>query len=310
MPLILPKVAIDRWRGGKAASAGVPTLFLSTTKSGLFTSTWKGAGTLVFDWGDGSAPESFVLTSSGVVCSHTYPDATEKPITITGDLLGVTYLSAPSSGLTNDISEIAKLRSLTYLSSYNTGVTGNISSLTGMSLTYLFLATTGVTGDISALTGMSLTNLYLYNTGVTGDISALTGMSLTNLNLFNTGVTGDISALTGMSLTNLHLFNTGVTGDISALTGMSLTYLHLGDTGVGCDGTPFTALTGCNIQIQNCNWSSTEVDAYLIAAAAAGHNGCSINIGGNNAARTSASDAALAWLVNPAEGNNTITVNE
>jgi len=268
----------------------VPTVTLTTTKNGLFSATVEGSGFLTFDYSEGS-PQTLELTSGGVVFSHTYSTADEKEIKITGALFGVTYFSASSTELTNDIAEFAKFTSLKVLS----------------------IGNTGVTGDIAALTGMPLTSLYLYSTSVTGDIAALTGMLLKALYLSNTGATGDIAALIGMPLVTLHLGNTGVTGDIAALTGMPLTTLYLYGTNVGCNGTAISALTGCNIQLQNCSWvddggDGNETDNYLIVAAAAGHSGCSINIGGNNVARTSASDAALGALI--AAGNMPIDVNE
>ena len=57
-----------------------------------------------------------------------------------------------------------------------------------------------------------------------------------------------------------------------------------------------------SIDIQDCALTSTMVDNALIAFAGGSFTGNLINVGGTNAARTSASDAALATLL--AAGNS------
>jgi hypothetical protein len=274
----------------QSESPDVPTATLSTTKSGTFSATLRGTGTVTFDYSEGS-PQTLELTLGGVTFSHTYSSADEKEITITGALSEVTYIAINDMDLTNDLSEFSKFRSLDNL----------------------YLPSNDLKGDISALTGLPLVflNLY-YNQNITGDISALTGMSLYYLHLINTDVSGDISSLIGMPLTTLRLANINVSGDISALNGMLLDYCILYNTNIGCNGTAITALDGCDIRLQDCGWADdggdgNETDNYLIVAAAAGHTDCTINIAGNNVARTSASDAALAALI---VDGNIVTVNE
>jgi len=61
------------------------------------------------------------------------------------------------------------------------------------------------------------------------------------------------------------------------------------------------------IRFDGSNWTSTMVDNALIAMAGGPVYNTTINLGGNNAARTSASDSAKATLL--ANGCS-ITVNE
>lgn len=90
---------------------------------------------------------------------------------------------------------------------------------------------------------------------------------------------------------------------------------HLG-TLAGSFLTAFTRVTFDNIVAwnlietffsQDCGWSSVMVDNCLISLANGGTTGQNINIGGNNASRTAASNSAMITLL---AAGNTITVNE
>jgi hypothetical protein len=137
-----------------------------TTKVGMFSSTWKGSGTLYFNPGDGGPIEPLVLTTGGVNWDHAYPSAGSKTIKITGDLGGVTYLAATNQNIVNKLSYIvADLTSLVTLSIYNNSLTGDISAIAGLTnLVNLYISGSSLTGDISAIAGLTnLVNLYLYN---------------------------------------------------------------------------------------------------------------------------------------------------
>ena len=149
-----------------------------------------------------------------------------------------------------------------------------------------------VEGDCASLSALStLVRLYLYDTSSTGDTSELT--SLTSLQRLRvdgaTGFTGDIA-------------------DFAPLT--ALTYLNVSGSGI----TDYTqgalpAWAGCDIDISDLGLTSVEVDDFLIDLEDGGGNGDNgtLNIGGSNAARTSASDTAKANLLTDGW---TITVNE
>jgi hypothetical protein len=137
------------------------------------------------------------------------------------------------------------------------------------------------------------------------------GLNLTSLVLTSSAVTGDVSAWSVKDdFTYLDLHGNNLTGDISALITMtSLTYLDLSDNGV----MSFDSSTAWAGHDHDCNFSdafivvdSTSVDNALIALSGGDFSGRTINLGGSNPARTSASDAALAIL----EANNTVIVNE
>ena len=264
---------------------------------------------VLVDWGDGTTTAVSYTGSTYQYYTKTYASAGAYTIRIIGSVKSLRLIDAR---LAMSITGMA----LTYLYLVNTGssVTGVI---TGMALTYLLLINTGssVTGVI---TGMALTFLYLYNTGssVTG---VITGMALTYLLLANTGssVTG---VITGMALTFLYLGSTGssVTG---VITGMALTYLLLGNTESSVTGALNSASRLAREYIITTNditlpdnriyetWgleamriemgtklTSTQTDATLIRLAAATISGANKTYYIKGAARTSASDAAVATL--------------
>jgi len=111
--------------------------------------------------------------------------------------------------------------------------------------------------------------------------------NLVTLNFPNTNVTGDIGELRALtSLAKLYAYN---------LSGTSYSQGVLPDSWK-------------DIRVDNNGWSSTEVDNFIIDLDTPGRvaNG-TLTIDGTNAARTSASDDALAHLV--AKGW-TVNVNE
>jgi hypothetical protein len=130
--------------------------------------------------------------------------------------------------------------------------------------------------------------------------------SITLVNQSN--FTGDSSTLADLTaLTYLNINTTGITVDLADIAGLSsLTYMRLnGHTGSFTD-TALPALNGVNEYVHDLGLSGTEVDNYLIRKAAAGKTGGVVYIAGTNAARSSASDAAVTTLT----GNGvTVTAN-
>ena len=142
------------------------TATIVTTKVGTFSSTWKGSGTLYIDPGDGGPVEPLVLTASFVAWNHDYPAAGSKTIRITGDLSGVTYLSAQNNSITNSLREIVfGMFNLGTLYLFNNLISSDISEISGLSnLIILNIRTNSIFGDISAVSGLSnLTTLTIYS---------------------------------------------------------------------------------------------------------------------------------------------------
>jgi Leucine-rich repeat (LRR) protein len=142
------------------------TSTIVTTKVGTFSSTWKGSGTLYFDPGDGGPIEPLVLTTGGVAWNHAYPSPGSKTISISGDLIGITYLLAQTQNIVNSLGEI-------------------VSALTN--LASLYISSNPITGTLSVISGFSgLINLYLSNSSINGNLSSLSGLiNLSNVSLPN-----------------------------------------------------------------------------------------------------------------------------
>jgi len=276
------------------------------------------AGTAIrLHWGDGNF-DDLVCDSALKTLTHDYAGVGAYEIGISGDidrllqlqcfsqafisgdianlsaLTSLTYLYLGITSVDGDIANLGALTSLTALILHYTSVDGDIANLSALtSLTLLSLSTTSVTGNIANLSALtSLTHLYLFTTGVTGDIANLGALtSLTRLSLYSTSVTGDIANLSALtSLTRLYLYTTGVTGDIANLSALtSLTLLYLNNTSVTYS--TFVHPAGwkdCNIQCQDCAWSTGEVDQIMIDhdAITVGAYTSNLTINGTNAART------------------------
>lgn len=120
-----------------------------------------------------------------------------------------------------------------------------------------------------------------------GDFREL--VQLEQLAIYGNTITGNLNELSTLSnIVNLYAF------------GLDLTYT----TPIG--GWP--ALSGFDIRIYSCGFSSTEIDALINDPADAGWANGNYNIAGSNASRTSASDGGVFILV--ITNNVTLTVNE
>ena len=225
-----------------AGSALIPTATIVTTKVGTFSSTWKGSGTLYFDPGDGGSVEPLVLTTGGVNWDHEYLSAGNKIITITGDLGGVTYLSAASQGIINNISEIvSNLESLNFLRLNSNSLTGNLSS-------------------IKRLTG--LVNCYVHSNFLTGNIASVSELvNIQVLFIARNQLIGDLSNLSD-------LINLSYAGMYS--NSFSFTY------------TIFPPWSGDIYYFNSCVSTSQEVGDLILAAANGGMNNCTYELSGTN----------------------------
>jgi len=228
--------------------------------------------------------------------------------TVCGDIssisnkIGLETLLIENTEVTGDLSDLSALTSLSTVYLWGTNIIGNISALSALTqLIDVVIAGTGITGDIAVFAGKTLLmQLAIYDCSVYGNISSIAGLtSLLSIDFSNTGVEGDIAGFTSFSnLIYLISYNSSITGnlaDIASLT--SLVYLWLSDTSLTYTTTSLPAWAGNDIELTSCGFSSAEVDNILIdLASGCGANG-RLNLGGTNAARTSASDAALATLI-------------
>jgi hypothetical protein len=222
---------------------------------------------VVIYWGDGDSDE-IVGTGADQNLTHNYAGAGTWHCTVTGDLDDVLEWYYSDAKILSSTSEVTKFTNL------------EIITDTGADALY------GLMSDIYDVRA-TLESITLVNqSNFTGDSSTLADLTaLTYLNINTTGITVDLADIAGLS---------------------SLTYMRLnGHTGSFTD-TALPALNGVNEYVHDLGLSGTEVDNYLIRKAAAGKTGGVVYIAGTNAARSSASDAAVTTLT----GNGvTVTAN-
>jgi len=269
------------------------------------TSAYAGVGTYYF-------------SVTGDALDLTYIDISAQ-VFVSGDvsswsaLTNLTYLRCNSTSVSGDVSSWSALTNLTHLRCYSTSVSGDVSSWSALTnLTLLYCSFTSVSGDVSGWSALTnLTLLYCHSTSVSGDVSGWSALTnLTYLYCNSTSVSGDVSSWSALTnLTHLYCSSTSVSGDVSSWSALTnLTYLYCSSTSVEFNGTTAWTMTGA-ISLYSNGWTSTMVDNSLAAFAATPLTGCTIDVSGTNAARTAASDADKAIIINPAN-SNTLTVNE
>lgn len=201
-----------------------------------------------------------------------------------------------------------KFGDLTDLSiSYNDNITGDISNINQDLAGVLSLVEVDqLTGDINDLS-KSVTSLYL--NGISGIYGSINDLSedINSLLIRDCGeIIGSIDNLSFVD-TYLYLRNESeITGNISSLSTSLETMYFISMPGVDITTGIMPAWENANMYLQGA-FSSVEVDGFLNAyASPAGTGTASINLAGDNEARTAASDAAVATL----EGKNkTVTTN-
>ena len=291
--------------------------------------------TLTIDWGDGSEDSYSGNGASSVTVTHTYAGAGSYDIKFKDDYLSLTYLNCNSNSLTGDVSSWSALVNLTYLNCYNNSLTGDVSSWYALTnLTYLICSSNSLTGDVSSWSALtSLTYLDCNANSLTGDVSGWSALTnLTDLRCYNNPITGDISSWSALTnLTHLYCYVCSLTGDISSWSALvNLERLYIWRNSFTGDVSSWSAMT--NIERIYCydnllyfdtvtNWlalnmgaacrfddnsmSSTQVDNALNSFANGPFLNTTINLGPNNAVRTSTSDAAVTTLI--ANGCTVIT---
>src|SRR3990167_1744696 len=284
---------------------------ITLTSSANPTITMQGIGIITIDWGD-STTSNHTLIGSDVAVSHTYTYNLVRNVIIYNATRITKFLTTSNCNWSFTMESLP--RRLTYYYNYGSNTTsGSISSLpTGLTYYYNYGSNT-TSGSISSLpTGLITYLNYGLNT-TSGSISSLPTGLITYLNSGSNTTSGSISSLPD-GLT--YYYNSGLnttSGLISALPA-GLTYYY--NTGSNTVADYTAGRTWANNQqyflslptVGN-GLSSTEVDNLLIdlANVVTWTGNKVINIAGNNAARTSASDAAKATLLGKGV---TVTVNE
>ncbi len=158
-------------------------------------------------------------------------------------------------------------------------------------------------GDLNDLTKVDLSN---YGYSVYFDIGQIADLiNLTTLQLRgNNELQGDISLIKNMvKLTSCQLYQSALKGDLSVLANLPANALYIYAYGLTGGTITYTSTTlkswnNTILRLQDNNLTASEVDQILIDLAAASVSGSTsqVRLDGSNAARTSASDAAVSTL--------------
>jgi len=242
------------------------------------------AGKIInWQWGDGT---STVTTLSGTGTTNTitksYSSTGIYRITISGDIGEITSWIFDNTTWSVTLDEIGKMKKLNAFSSSSaSSISGNLSSLPSGLSTVVIGGSNTVTGNLSSLpSGLSTVYITGSNT-ITGNLSSLpSGLSTVTITGSNT-VTGNLSSLpSGLSTVVISGSNTvaDYTSPRTWANNMVQVYMR---------------------QAAGYGLSTSEVDNLLIdlSAVPTWTSSKSIDLRGVNAARSSASDAAVAILV-------------
>ena len=247
------------------------------TISGLLST--KDGTSVTVNWGDGT---SNTYAGTDKAYSKDYGSVGNRTVVFTSGSDKLTKFTMTQSGanISFDLSQLP--RSLTYFScSGSNTITGNLSSLPAGLTYFLCSGSNTIIGNLSSLSaGLTFFSCSGSNT-ITGNLSSLpAGLTSFACSGLNT-VTGNLSSLPA-GLTYFYCLGSNTIGDYSGKTWANdqRRVYHIPVAGGGL--------------------SSAEIDQLLIDIAGAGgtwNADKEVHLRGTNAARTSASDSAVATLV-------------
>lgn len=245
--------------------------------------------TLIIHDGDGTITE--VDGNDDTVVTHTtdYSEAGTYYFYVLGDVLDLTALIVTQqSFVSGSVDGFGALINLTDLQIWSTSIYGDVANLkTLVNITYIRANASDVWGDIGELETLVLCTYFRFNlTDCHGDVSRLTSLVLLEDPYFGiSNISGDISEIGELPNVNSVIASSSkVTFDKVANWSTSITI---------------------SVGLQDCNFTSMMVDNALNSMV--NLTGVQIYLAGNNAPRTTASDAAVATLI---AAGNTLTVNE
>jgi len=215
--------------------------------------------------GDGTMTQKAGNDSTPVTHNTTYAEAGTYTFYVLGDVLDITWIRLNNQSM----------------------ISGSINGYSLLlNLVDLLASSTGLYGNISNLNNLPLSSIILSNSDVTGSVEDLVSLvSLVSLTIPGTDVVGDVSAVMG---------------------GMTLLQYYYAETTDVEFNSVITISSAISVfSSHDCNWTTTMVDNCLISLANGTVTGATITLGGNNAPRSPASDAAFAQL----DAANTLTVN-
>lgn len=292
------------------------------------------------DW-EANWPSAQPDQQYNVIASHTYGSIAEYHIHI-DEVKYIHTCNAALQHLYGDISHWANaFERLALVRLGSNSFTGDITDWYWENMVSVVVPNNNLSGDITNhYLWPKITNYYVAtNPLLTGDVTNWKNALTLRAILFNAcpNIVGDLTDWSEMVqspyIQSVYVNGAGVTYDLSNWNFPKAWYLYLygstnftGDIsvfrvstelirlyGYGCAYTFDSQLPWPNIRvsyginISNNNWTSQMTDNALIAFAGGPLFNTAINIGGTNAARTSASDAAKATLI---ANGCTVTVNE
>ncbi len=221
---------------------------------------------------------------------------------------------------------------LTYLSLYGNSIAWTYSGALPMNLTYLYLYGDSIAWTYSGALPVDLTTLQLYGNLIAWTYSGALPMNLTYLRLYGSAIAWTYTGALPVDLTYLSLYGNSIAWTYSGALPMNLTYLYLyGDSiawtysGALLVNLTFVYLNGNAIAWTYISqsykstlsyflylpgapgrWLSATVDQVIADLKTSGMGG-TVDISGDNEARTSASDQDLFDL---RANGATVTVNE
>jgi len=291
----LKKIGEDEWLLTGDLSGSTPKF--TCTSTGVLSIITRGPADtgMWVNWGDGSDLEwiAHVGISTDVTTNHDYDGSPgTKEIAFTGLLEQITKFRVTDPEFGGSMQAVAAFAGLTYLNLAFTAIEGSledISGLTSLEVVYLYNID-GLVGDLEALVPLTnITHLYLYSTGIQGDVS-------------------ELYCLSSMRDFRVNSLGASIVGNVGSLSAWEeLTCLYVQYTSASYVTAVLPVWDGILWRFQGCALTELEVDSVLIDLASSGSVNGNLNISGDNAARSSASDSALATLL---ANGWTVTVNE